>query len=761
MRVSLHIEGVVQGVGFRPFVYQQATSLGLSGWIKNGRSGVEIELSGPEETIERFCWILQNQLPLPGRITSLSQRIIDDIFDGNETFRILASREDESPKPILPPDLATCTDCLNDVLAPDGRRSGYPLTCCSRCGPRYSIVEELPYDRSRTTMKSFAPCEDCAREYSDPFDRRFFAEPIACPRCGPKISLLSNTGQWLASGTNALIRAADALRENAIVAMRGLGGFQILCNATNGHVVAELRRRKHRDDKPFAVLFKDMAMLDEHATVSPNEKAALLGPEAPIVLTHRKDSSTLAPDVAPNCPLVGGMLPTTAMHRMLADTVDLPLVCTSGNLSGEPLCVDTDAALTRLGAIADYFLVHDRPITRPIDDSVMQEGPFGMAMMRRARGFAPLPIGRIADERCVLGLGAYLKSTVALSVRGEIVLSQHLGDMDDPESVDLLERTVRDLLRFFDVRPQIIACDLHPDFASTRLAQRLTAEFGARLVRVQHHHAHVAAVLAEHDVQGDVFALVWDGFGFGSDELAWGGEAFLGNMERLQRVGFLKPFRLPGGDVAAREPRRSALGLLSAAELRCAAMELSNVLWNESAVRTVLQTVKSGFNSPWTTSIGRLFDAIASLIGIRQVCTYEGQAAMELQWCAETNSTQHPAPYPFPISDTQPWIADPGLLVRALLEDRSRGAAQSEMAARFISSLVDMAVRLCERAGKSNIVLTGGCFQNALLTTDLVRRLQTIGMNPLLPIRAPANDGGISLGQVAVASRVSMHQEGV
>ncbi len=778
MRVSLHIDGVVQGVGFRPFVYQRATALGLSGWIKNGRAGVEIEVSGSAGQIEQFCHAIKFELPLPGKVTSLSRRTIVETSEEDEsTFRILASDETELPRPILPPDLATCADCMAEVLAPDGRRSGYPLTCCARCGPRYSIVQQLPYDRSRTTMQSFVRCADCLREYEDPNDRRFHAEPIACPRCGPQVSLLPSSfaprapspltpllegeGNCRSAAKSSTPQAsvAEFLRAGSILAMRGLGGFQLLCVATNSAVVTELRRRKQRDDKPFAVLFKDLATVKENAFVSPNEEAALGGPAAPIVLLRKRENSVIAPEVAPNCPLIGAMLPTTALHQLVANAVDLPLVCTSGNLSGEPLCVDTPAAIERLGTIADGFLTHDRPIERPVDDSVVREGPFGLTILRRARGFAPLPVCRLADERCILGMGAVLKSTVALAVRGEVVVSQHLGDMDDADSVDLLERTVRDLVRFFDARPEVIACDLHPDFASTRLAERLSIEWKARLVRVQHHHAHIAAVLAEHGIDKEAFGLAWDGYGFGLENQAWGGEALVVSPSGFQRVGHLKPFRLPGGDVAAREPRRSALGLL-AATLGQEALGLSKILWPDRSAEALFQAMERGFSAPWTTSMGRLFDAVAALLGIRTVCTFEGQAAMELEWLAATNPGPLPEPYPIPISRESPWIADLEPLVRALVEDLRQEKPMPEMAARFISSVVDVGVRFCERAGLRDVVLSGGCFQNDLMTRALVGRLEVAGFRPLLPAMVPVNDGGISLGQVAVASQMTMHQEG-
>jgi len=763
MRISLHVTGIVQGVGFRPFVQHQAAKLGLSGWIKNGRSGVDIEVSGSAEMITQFCHSLEFDLPTPARIATIEQEQLEDFHGVAETFRILPSAKNDGARALLPPDLATCAECLAEVRSETNRRHGYALTCCARCGPRYSIVQQLPYDRSRTAMRGFALCNECQREYDNPANRRFHAEPITCPQCGPRVSLLSNTGELISSGhdsgNNAISQAAARLLDGSIVALRGLGGFQFLCLATDSSVVTRLRQRKIRSEKPFAVLVANIVKVSELSILSQTERDALTGPSAPIVLLRRKESAKLAPEVAPNCPLVGTMLPTTALHQLLADAVDLPLVCTSGNLSGERLCVDTATAIQRLGTIADVFLTHDRPIVRPIDDSVVRAGAQGIHVLRRARGFAPLPVFQLNDERCILGLGAHLKSSVSLLVHGDVVMSQHLGDLDDVDSVDLLETTVRDMVRFFDVRPEIITCDLHPDFASTRLAERLAVECSAHLVRVQHHHAHVASVLAERNIQTEVFALVWDGYGFGLDGQAWGGEALVVRPGTFQRIGHLKPFRLPGGDKAAYEPRRSALGLL-AATVGNDALFFGKTLWPNGSAETLLQAMERGVAAPWTSSMGRLFDAVAALIGIRQECSFEGQAAMELEWCAETNPGDLPEPYPIPLSDGHVWTADLAPLVRGLLTHKRAGMQVSELSARFISSIVDFGVRSCQRAGLSQVVLAGGCFQNDLLTRSLVLQLENAGFQILLPQQVPINDGGISAGQVAVASRLTMFQGG-
>ncbi|MDI1436234.1 carbamoyltransferase HypF [Polyangium sorediatum] len=755
-RVSLHVEGIVQGVGFRPFVYCKAMALGLSGWVKNGCSAVEIEAEGSPEAIEAFVRALEFDVPKPGAVARIERRELPartGAAPPSSGFSILPSEEGARPVPLLPADLATCADCMAETLAPEGRRRGYPFTTCARCGPRCTIIESLPYDRDRTSMRTFALCDDCQHEYEDPRNRRFHAETIACPRCGPRLSLLSPAGEEIAEAARALRDAAAALRAGRVVALRGVGGFQLLVDATDSDAVRVLRRRKRRDEKPFAVLFADAHAAAAAAVLSAEEMRALVGPEAPIVLARRRVPSVLAPEVAPRSPLVGAMLPASPLHRLIAEAAGRPLICTSGNLSGEPLAVDVPEALTRLAGIADLFLVHDRPIVRAIDDSVVRAGPDGISVIRRARGFAPLSVARWAADAPVLGMGAHLKSTMTLAVGGELLTSQHLGDLDGPAAVDLLERTARDMTRFFDLRPSVIACDLHPDYASSRLAERLAREWGAEVVRVQHHHAHVLSVVAEHGLdEGEVLGLAWDGVGLGADGSAWGGEALVASASGFRRVAHLRPFPLPGGDRAAREPRRSALGLLYAT-LGPDTLTAARALGDESAASCLLAAMTRGFAAPLSTSVGRLFDAVAALLGLRDTCSFEGQAAMELEGCAATHPDPRPEPYPLPLSDGAPAVADTGPLVRAVLTDRAAGRPLAEMAARFHAGLVDLGARVAERVNLPRVVLAGGCFQNDLLTRALTSRLRADGFDVRLPARVPTNDGGISVGQAAIAAR--------
>jgi hydrogenase maturation protein HypF len=747
-RLELTVRGIVQGVGFRPFVLQKARALGLVGFVQNRRGSVAVEVQGPPGELECFVGALEHEARPPARVESVERRDLEERAD--DSFVIRASAEDAGVEPALPADLAACRECRAEVLDPRSRRYGYPFTTCARCGPRYSIVQALPYDRERTTMRAFALCERCSREYLDPNDRRFHAEPIACSTCGPRLSLLDAAGGANSVGWLALERAARALQDGAIVAVRGLGGYQLLVDATSRSAVERLRRRKHRDEKPFAVMFATIGELRRHALVADAERAALEGAEAPILLLRRRLDTRITDLVAPRNPCVGAMLPTTPLHELLLRAVGRPVVCTSGNRSGEPMCTETDDAVYRLGGIADWLLDHDRPIVRPIDDSVGRLGPRGLELLRRARGFAPNRVTRIDDSRTILALGAHLKSTVALAHRGNVVVSQHLGDLQTADAVGLLERTARDLCSFFDARLDLVACDLHPDYASTRLAECLANELGVPLVRVAHHHAHVAACLAEHRIERPVLGLAWDGTGLGTDGTSWGGEALLVDGQRCERFGHLLPFRLPGGDRAAREPRRAALGLLERA-LGEAGRQHARRWFEEHELATLGRMLERGVSSPLATGMGRLFDAVAALAGLCARTSFEGQAAMELQFAAERHAGDVAA-YSLDLSAERPHVADWTSLVRDVVADAARGAPVELVAARFHSALVELGLAWAERAGIPDVVLTGGCFQNAWLSGRLRERLEGAGFTVHTPALIPPNDGGISLGQIRIAA---------
>ncbi|WP_437594819.1 carbamoyltransferase HypF [Sorangium sp. So ce1000] len=761
-RLALRVYGIVQGVGFRPFVYRRASALGLGGWVRNRPGGVDIEVQGPERSLRAFVAGLTREPSAPARVERIELERRAEADAG--PFQILGSEAGSEARPSVPADLAVCEECAREVDSETGRRRRYPFTSCAQCGPRYTILSGLPYDRTRTTMDRFPMCPACAAEYADPSDRRFHAEPIACPACGPRVQLVAAAGDPMEPGVRssgspdgALRGAAAAVLAGKVVAVKGLGGFHLLVDATSPDAVALLRRRKRRDAKPFAVMFGSLDAVRGACRVSPAEADALRGPEAPIVLLRRLSPAAarvaIADAVAPGTPRLGALLPYTPLHRLVLQLVGRPVVCTSGNLSDEPICADTSDALERLGGIADLFLVHDRPIVRPLDDSVARVGPAGLELLRRARGFTPLPLALRVDAPPILALGGHLKSTTALFFDGQVVVSQHLGDAHTAEGAALIERTALDLARLFRVRPERIACDLHPDYAGSRIAEQLAAAFRAPLVRVQHHHAHVAACVAEHGLDGPVLGLAWDGAGYGLDGALWGGEALVVDGASFRRAAHLRSFPLPGGERAMREPRRSALGLLW--ELRGeGARDHARAWFREAELGPLFSMLARGTGSPRTTSVGRLFDGVAALAGLRGAASFEGQAAMELECLAEAAGEQ--AGYPLPLRASAPWmpaVLDFGPLIDAVLDDRRDGVPPGVIAARFHAALVDVAEALAAASGLGRVVLAGGCFQNALLAASIRERLAARGMEVYAPRLYPPGDGGLSLGQVFVAAR--------
>ena len=743
-RLSLQVRGIVQGVGFRPFVYRVAHRHGLTGWVRNRPDGVEIQVQGSAIQLAAFRLALTAERPAPARIEAL---IVEDRSELPEesAFQILASGLGETTRASVPADLAICPECARELRDPGDRRFGYPFTNCTHCGPRYSIIAGLPYDRSRTAMAGFPLCEACLQEYQDPLDRRFHAEPVACPVCGPRLRFVSQEGTPASSG-QALELAVEALLRGEILALKGLGGYQLLVDAGSQAAVARLRQRKRREEKPFAVMFPDLESLRGSCEISTEERIWLTSPESPILLLKRLPDAPLAPSVAPGNPRIGAFLPYTPLHLLLLAGCARPLVCTSGNLSEEPMATDDGEAIARLGKLADHFLVHDRPILRPVDDSVLRLDAGRPAMLRRARGYAPLPLAIAHEGPPVLALGAHQKSTVTLLKGGQAVVSQHLGDLQDLLGARLLERTVEDLLAFLDARPATLACDLHPDYISTRLAERLAQTWELPLHRVQHHHAHVAAVMAEHGLEGPLLGLAWDGSGLGPDGTVWGGEALRVDSHGFQRLGHLRSFPLPGGEKAVKNPARCAAGLLwelAGAEGLAPIAECFSVQEN-LLLRSMLGR---GLNSPRTSSLGRLFDAISALLGIRTRPGFEGQAAMELQFAAECSEDEGSYPWTFAGA-----VADPAPLVRALLEDRSRGLAPEVSARRFHRALADLALAWARQAALPQVVLCGGCFQNGLLVGMVCERLSGAGFQVFLPMDFPPHDGAISLGQARVAS---------
>ena len=780
------VRGVVQGVGFRPFVYRTARSCGLSGWVLNQSDRVCIEVQGAREHLATFVETLRSGAPVQARVDAVEVQEITCRKGLAQPFEIRGSSGQAMPRPVIPADLCTCPECLAEIHAPSGRRSGYPFTNCTQCGPRWSIIMALPYDRPQTSMARFPLCASCRAEYLDPNDRRFHAQPIACPECGPALRLIDRDGRELAVRGEALAQAAAMVLSGQIVAIQGLGGFQLLVDACNSAAVAELRRRKRRPDRPLALMFPTLANMARYCHVSAEESQILASSAAPILLLQKKPAGSppLAAAVAPDNPRLGAMLPYTPLHHLFLAAIDRPVVCTSGNLSEEPMAIAIDDALERLGRIADVFLIHDRPIVRPVDDSVGQLGPDGLQLLRRARGYAPAPIALGFDAPTVLAVGGHLKNTVALALGAQAVLSPHIGDLDNVLGVELHRRTIADLLEFFQAAPDAIACDLHPDYASTHTAQTLAAEWGVPLIHVQHHHAHVASCVAEHQLQGPVLGLSWDGTGYGGDGTAWGGEALLCDGASFVRAAHLRPFPLPGGDRAARQPRRSALGVLFAVDPELAAQRAA-AWFPPSELKTLLSLLGRSIHAPMTSSVGRLFDAVAAICGLSRGPTndisFEGQVAMALQFAAEEecepspsgwhvpeerrawfdtsprpslhSGTCHPDAYPFPLSAAAPAVADWEPLVRAVLADRDAGVSTGCISARFHHSLAALAEAIARRVGCRQVALTGGCFQNVLLAQRVRDRLRAAGFSVTTQQQVPPGDGGIALGQILIAAR--------
>jgi hydrogenase maturation protein HypF len=747
-RVQVHVQGVVQGVGFRPFVYRIALERQLAGWVRNRPDGVALEIEGPAAAIQGFLAALERERPAPARIRALT--VADCPETGETGFRILASGASAETRPSVPADLALCPECAAELTDPAQRRFGYPFTNCTYCGPRFTIIEGLPYDRPRTAMKGFPLCPACAREYRDPLDRRFHAQPVACPECGPQVSLLGRAGAGPALHRQAALDAAvAALLAGEVLALKGLGGFQLLVDATSEAAVARLRERKRREEKPFAVMFGSLEAVRAACAVSAAEAALLAGPEAPVLLLTRLPGSAVVEAVAPRNPRLGTFLPYTPLHALLLTQIGRPLVCTSGNLSDEPMCFEEADAFERLGAIADRFLVHDRPILRPVDDSVLRLDAHGPTLLRRARGFAPLA-HPLAAPGTVLALGAQQKNAICLLTGGQAVVSQHLGDLHSAEGVELLERTVADFLDFFQAQPDRLACDLHPDYASTRLGERLAKAWDRPLLRVQHHHAHVAAGAAEFGLDGALTGLAWDGSGLGSDGTIWGGEALTLDGPGFGRCGHLATFPLPGGERAVRDPARSALGLLWAA-FGPRALELARDWFPPAELRLLGPVLERGLNAPRTSSIGRLFDGVAALLGIRSGPGFEGQAAMEVEFAARRG--QPGRTYEWSLLGQGPvLVADPAPMLERMLAERGAGVAAEDCALGFHQALAELALAFARHAGRERVLLTGGCFQNGLLTRLVRAGLAAGGFQPFSPMAFPPNDGAISLGQAAVAA---------
>jgi hydrogenase maturation protein HypF len=711
-RRHFEVRGVVQGVGFRPFVYDLARRHGLAGFVLNDGRGVVVEAEGEPEALDALAVTLRTEAPALARVEAVTQAEIPPA--GERGFAIHAS-SDGAGSALVPADVATCSECLEELFDPEDRRHRYPFINCTQCGPRFTIVARVPYDRRNTTMARFEMCSACRAEYEDPADRRFHAEPIACPECGPRLSM-------------DLEEAVAMLTEGAILAVRGLGGYHLACDAANEEVVARLRARKHREEKPFAL----MALEPEELGVIDRVEAQLLAsPERPIVLLRRRADALVAESVAPGSPWLGLMLPYTPVHHLLADGFGGPLVMTSGNRSDEPIATEVAEAHRRLEGIADGFLDHDRPIRRRCEDSVVR----GSFPIRRSRGFVPrsLPLPH-PSSRTIVATGAELKATFCVARGADAFLSAHLGDLDGELAYRAFRADIELYLEMLGAEAEILACDMHPDYLSTRWAHEQQAE----LVEVQHHHAHAASCLAEHGLEGPALALIFDGTGYGTDGTLWGGELLRCDLGSFERLAHLEAIPLPGGERAIREPWRTA-----SAYLEAAGRPVPFERWG--AVRQSLR-----INAPLSSGMGRLFDAVAALLGVRERVSYEGQAAIELEHLAAGVDAQ---PYPCGIEGDVMRGSD---LVAAAHDDLAAGRGRGEIAAAFHEGVAEVGARACAEAGEAGVVvLSGGSFQNLRLLGSLRTRLGNLGFEVLTHRRVPPNDGGISYGQAAIAARRS------
>ena len=743
VRTAVRVEGIVQGVGFRPFVYALANRLGLTGLVGNDVDGVFAEVEGPPAAVRSFLDALEREAPPLARVDRVVASPMAPV--GASSFEIVASEPGGRRSALIAADTATCADCLRELADPADRRFRYPFINCTNCGPRFTIVRDVPYDRPLTTMACFPMCELCAAEYHDPANRRFHAQPTCCPACGPRLTLLDRLGKPVLD--EPIGAAAALLRQGRVVAVKGLGGYHLAADATDEQAVAALRSRKHREDKPFAVMTADVSAARLLGQVDDAAAALLTSPARPIVLLPRSPDTAVAPSTAPGNRQLGVMLPYTPLHHLLLAAVGQPLVLTSGNVSDEPIAYRDEDALSRLDGIADAFLVHDRPIHIRTDDSVARAFGGRQTLLRRSRGYAPEPITvRGGFPRPVLACGAELKNTFCLAKDNHAFVSHHIGDLENAETLQSFTEGIEHFRRLFDIRPEVVAYDLHPEYLSTKYALDLD---GVDLVGVQHHHAHIASCLADNGADGPVIGVAFDGTGYGTDGTIWGGEFLIADLSGFERGGHLAPVPMPGGAAAVRQPWRMAAAYLSGFDVS----RLDVARRNAGRWDAIVSMAGRGVNSPLTSSAGRLFDAVAAVLGVRDEISYEGQAAIELEQLADVGET---GAYRASIESGGTFRANGTDLIGAAVDDLVAGVSREIIAARFHNGLaaliVDGCVRLREHHGLTTVALSGGVFQNLLLLARTARGLQSRGFTVLTHSRVPCNDGGISLGQALIAS---------
>jgi hydrogenase maturation protein HypF len=751
-RVRYVFTGIVQGVGFRPFLYRVATKHRLGGYVCNTPGGVIAEVEGPVGRLGKFHAELMTGFPPASDVAGISKTDVAVLEE--EGFRIIASEQEGEKEVFVSPDIATCVECLREMNDRSDRRHRYPFINCTNCGPRLTIIRDVPYDRKNTSMECYALCSRCRTEYEDPADRRFHAEPNACPACGPRLWIADEQGLPLQDDSSAPIdKAAEILREGKVLAIKGLGGYHLAVDASNEEAVRRLRSRKYREEKPLAIMVRDIAAASRIARVGGVERELLLSPQRPIVLCRKRNDSTIAPSVAPGVPNQGIMLPYTPLHHMLLQEDFPALVMTSANQVDEPICIANREALTRLKGIADFYLFHNRDILVRCDDSVAAVMGQTPVMIRRSRGWAPKPLSLKRSYPDVLALGPHLKATLCILKGGLAYLSPHIGDLETPEARDFHRESLRLMERIAECRPDVIACDLHPAYWTTRLAAELPQR---EVIPVQHHHAHIVSAMAENGLSCEVIGIAMDGTGYGPDGTAWGGEFLVAGEVDFRRAGHIRPYPLPGAEKAVKEPWRVAASLLR---------ESFGGHWRDIAGRLPLREkdrhydmlenmMVQGFNSPLTSSLGRVFDGVAAILGTRQAVSFEGQAAMELETLAAGRSAKR---YPYEIAeDGDKVILDLRPLVRAVSEERIRGKDPAVISAAFhrtiIGAIAAMTTAVREQTGLGKTVLSGGCFQNRVLLEGTKQVLEEVGFEVYMHRMLPANDGCIALGQAVVAA---------
>jgi hydrogenase maturation protein HypF len=764
--VNIHITGIVQGVGFRPFVYNLAIDLRLRGWVRNTSAGVDILLEGQTEGINRFLDNLKNAPPPLSRIDEISIKACEPV--GANDFQIIQSESVPNAYQPISPDVCTCNDCLHELFDPADRRYHYPFINCTNCGPRYTIIKDIPYDRRFTTMAGFELCPECLKQYKDPLDRRFHAQPIACPVCGPQVWIETKAGVETARGETAIQQARRILLDGKILAIKGLGGFHLACDASNQAAVNELRQRKLRVDKPFALMLPDIASVEKNCLVDNNSRKLIVSHQRPIVILPRRPESKIVQAVAPGQKTIGVMLPYTPLHYLLfanentqsstLDFDDLCFVMTSGNLSEEPIAIDNDEARQRLSDLADFFLFHDRPIHIRCDDSVVRASPSNeIYPIRRSRSYAPQPVNLPHRTPPLLATGGELKNTFCLAQNNYAFLSHHIGDMENYETYQSFVDGIDHMQRLFRVDPTLLACDLHPDYLSTRYALKRAEDDGLVLDQIQHHHAHIAACMAENNIKGEepVIGIAFDGTGYGEDGLIWGGEFLIADYRQFSRAYHLKYYPLPGGDRSTRKPARIALAYLWEAGIE----------WNEDLPltdalcaddRTVLKSqLEHKINTPYTSSMGRLFDAVASLTGVRHQINYEAQAAIEFEALVDPSEKSR---YPFVIipGNNQPGLIDFAPVLEGIILDILSHTPTQIISARFHNTIAEIVLETSKyirnQIGINKVVLSGGVWQNMTLLSQSLELLKTDRFEVYTHRQVPTNDGGIALGQAAVAA---------